>query len=562
MDLSLRTRLAIVLPCMSVALAAGQAAGQQPFPGDTTQFREEAPRITNSTSSLTTRSVVAGGPLLDAPVVRSTYQLGPGDLVDVAIFGEMSMLHLVPVTPEGTLVIPSVGVVRVLGLNLDQAQARVRDRVNTLFRNVDVTLTLSQVRSFKVFVLGDVPSPGVRAASSATRVSEIISSDTVSGSVPQRRNVLLRRSSGDTVLVDLARFAFLGDLSANPTVREGDALLVPPIGETVTVRGRVPFPGEYAYRSGESLAELLQIATGGRFPADAADTIRVSRVRAGGVRQVLSLPAADAIGTRGAAFRLQPLDAVYIPQIANYGVQYVATVRGQVARPGTYPIRPDTTTIQDLVAMAGGFTPRASLVGATLRRDEVGRLRRSGDLRDQRTPGSATDGPGGNAPEDVAPDSVLSPEERQIASITRRSDANVVIVDFERLFAAGGDPYDQLTRPGDLLTIPERQYDVAVLGAVGRPGLVAFEPARSVDQYVNLAGGYSRRADRRDAMVIRAGTGSRVLARDVSRLEPGDRLVVPFRRRRTVLESLQTTQVIVGTISGIAITVATLVALL
>jgi protein involved in polysaccharide export with SLBB domain len=481
------------------------------------------------------------GPLLDAPISRTAYRLGAGDVVHLAVFGEMNMNQALVVSPEGTLVIPDVGVARVLRLNLDQAQARVRGLIYTLYQNVDVTLTLAQVRAFKVFVVGDVSDPGVRTASSATRVSEIIPPRGGEDS-PMRRNVLLRSASGDSSVVDLARFALLGDLNDNPTLNEGDALIVRAVNETVSVTGRVAFPWVFEYRAGETLAELLRLVNGGRgFPPSAADSLRVSRYRPGGSPEIHVLSAADALGPRGQAFRLRPFDAVYVAERANFGVRYVATVQGQVARPGTYPIRPDTTTVRELVAMAGGFTPRASFAGASLRRVR------------------SVAGTGGVVGE-AALDSARSFEERQINAIAGGS-TDIVVIDFQRLFAEGGDPYDQPVRPGDLLNVPEREYDVAVLGAVARPGLVSYAAGRTVHQYVNMAGGYSRRADWKDAVVLRASTNSRLHTREVRHLEPGDRIVVPFKARLTILERVQQTQSVVGILSGAAVTVATMIAL-
>ena len=73
-----------------------------------------------------------GGPLLDTPVSRTAYRLGPGDILSVAVFGDFSHVYNVPVTPEGTVVIPEMGIARVLGMNLDQAQERVRQVVARL----------------------------------------------------------------------------------------------------------------------------------------------------------------------------------------------------------------------------------------------------------------------------------------------------------------------------------------------------------------------------------------------------------------------------------------------
>lgn len=482
----------------------------------------------------------AGGPLLDAPINRSEYRLGPGDLVDVTVFGDVSFQYSVPVTPEGTVVVPSVGVARVLGLTVDAAEDRVRNVVLRLYRNVTVNLTLSQVRSFKVYVLGDVPSPGTRTASAVTRVSEVVPGSARGDTGVVHRNVLLRRASGDSTLVDLARFSLLGDLSANPFLREGDALLVRAVEEFVEVYGRVTFPGKYEYRPGETLAEFLSLVNGGRgFPANAADTIRLSRFAGGQNQQVLPFATADALGATGRALVLRPSDAVFVPEIANFRVQRVATVTGQVVRPGTYPIRPDTTTLRDLVALAGGLTPQASLIGATLRRVVPPQERtRAGAL----------------------PDSALSSTERQISAI-QRQETNLVVINFQALLGEGNRAFDVPVRDGDALDIPERRNEVAVLGAVTQPGLVSYAPGRTVEQYVRLAGWYSRRADFKEAVILRAGTGTQLSAREVRQIDPGDQIVVPFRERRTILQRVQTTQALIGIVSGAAVTIATFIAL-
>lgn len=536
----LLTRITAALaPCL---LLAGAAAAQT---------TPEDPAAPPGTAAQSTRAAVdpvrtvTSGPLLDRPLERARYRLGPGDVVDVAVFGEVELINTVPVTPEGTLVVPGVGVARVLGLNLDEAQARVRELVYRLYRNVDVTLTLARIRSFKVFVVGDLPNPGVRPATSVQRVSEVLPQDNVRGVSKSYRNVLVRRATGDSLSVDLARFTLMGDVDANPVLREGDAVVVRAMQDSIAIYGPVSTPGFFEYRSGETLAEFIALANGGRtLPAGIGDTIRVSRFSPSGERQILAFSLADATGARGRGFPLRPFDAVYITNIANFGVQQVATITGQVRRPGTYPIRPDTTTVRELVALAGGFTPQASLAAATLRRLPVqGGRRRTG--------------------EDVASDSTRSQRERQVANIEGQSaiDETYVVLDFARLYATGEAAYNQTLQPGDSLSVPERRNDVAVLGAVGRPGLVGYSPNRTIQEYVNLAGGFNRRALWRETTVLRANTGARLVAREVTRIEPGDRIVVPFRERRSFLERIQTTQAVVAIISGAALTIASLITL-
>ncbi|HEY0150750.1 MAG TPA: SLBB domain-containing protein [Longimicrobium sp.] len=478
---------------------------------------------------------------LDAPIRRAEYALGPGDVVDVSLFGDVNVTHSLVVTPEGTVVIPSIGVVRVLGLNLDQAQARARAAVLRLYRSVEVSLSLAHVRSFKVYLLGDVANPGMRLASSVTRLSEVLPAPR--GSRTLHRNILVRRAEGDSMRVDMAPFYITGDLRGNPTLRAGDVLVIPVVDETVEAYGRVFYPGSFQFREGESLAEFLDLVNGGAgFPSNAADSVRIARWVTPQQREFTTLSRADALGARGRALILRPTDAIFVAEMANYGRQRRAVVTGQVRYPGTYPVRPDTTTVRELVAMAGGFTAQASLTSATLRRGVAG---------------AEIQGLGG-VPTDLrgAPlDSTARFEEREIQRIRAQGDETNVVVDFQQLFASGQDAYDQTVRGGDVLNVPERRNDVAVLGAVRTPGLVQFTPGQRPEHYIRLAGWYTRRADFRDAVVLRAKLGTPLQAEEVRSLEAGDVIVVPFRQRRTVIERLASVQAVASIVSGLIVTV-------
>jgi len=478
---------------------------------------------------------------LDAPIRRTEYVLGPGDIVDVSMFGDVNATHSLTVTPEGTVVIPAIGVVRVLGLNLDEAQGRARAAVGRLYRSVEVSLSLAYVRSFKVYLLGDVPTPGLRLATSVTRVSEVVPPPRNSRTMP--RNILLRRAGGDSVRLDLAPFYLSGDLAANPMMRAGDVLVMPAVDEVVEVFGRVFYPGPYQYRRGESLADFLTIVNGGAdFPSNAADSIRVTRFVTPQQRQFTTLSRAEAMGARGRSLILRPYDAVFVAEVANFHRQRRAAVTGQVRYPGFYPVRPDTTTVRELVAMAGGFTPEASLTSATLRRAAfIGELQGLGDV-----PVDLRGAPG---------DSTASFEEREIRRIRAQGDETNVVVDFQQLFAGGQNAYDQTVRSGDVLNIPERRNDVAVLGAVRTPGLVQFTPGQRTEHYVRLAGWYTRRADFRDVVVLRARLGTPLQAEEVQSLEAGDVIVVPFRERHTLMERITRTQTIASIVSGLVLTI-------
>ncbi|MBW3572549.1 MAG: SLBB domain-containing protein [Gemmatimonadetes bacterium] len=517
--------LALALLAATAPAAAQQQSGQAT--PDTAAARRQSPAFGER------------GPLLDAPVSRTAYPLGPGDVVDVAIFGDYNEVFSIPVTPEGSLVVPGIGIARVLGLNLDGAEERVQALVNRYYRNSQVRLALSRVRTFKVFVVGDVPQPGTREASAATRVSEVLGGSMATVDGVLRRNVTVRRAGAPDVQVDLLRFRQTGDVASNPTLREGDAVVVPAVDERVEVQGRLHFPGRYEYRPGETLAQLLEVANGGAgFPSNAADTVRLVRFTDAQNRTEHLFSRAQAAGPEGQRFMLQPFDAVYVPEVGNFKRHQTATVAGAVMRPGTYPIRQDTTTVADLVRMAGGFTAEASLVEATLRRAEP---------------------PAGTRTtlENVPPE-LLSEDERRLLQIRAQGDASTVVVDFERLFTAGVPALDVPLRSGDVLTVPAARNQVTVLGAVRTPGILPYRPDRTVSYYVQLAGGYSRRADASDVRILKARQGTPVHWRDVQELEAGDTVIVPFRERRDWLASLQSVQAVIGSVSAIILGVLAL----
>jgi protein involved in polysaccharide export with SLBB domain len=513
-------------------------------PADTTSesVAGEARRA-SSVAGEAQRPSRSDAPLLGAPVQADRYVLGPGDRLDISMFGALNRIVPVDVSPGGELVIPGIGIVSVGGLTITEAERRVRATVLKLYQNVGVHLTLASVRQFKVYVIGDVPSPGVRVASAATRVSEVVpvleAPSIQPGEVEEaylHRNILVRRGAGDSIPVDLVRFQLAGRLDSNPMLREGDVVVVPVVNERVYVYGRVSYPGAFEFRSGESLADLLSVANGGGGLApDASDTIRVSRSTGPLNQEQFSFTRKEAVGPRGKSFVLQPLDAIYVPRNNNREPPQVATVTGQLLRPGAYPIS-SSTTIRDLVAMAGGFLPDASLRTATLRRQ---------------TPSSDSLRLGGlkNMPPDL-----LSSRERRVLLASQQGSEGEVVINFQELFLNGVDVYNQRLQPGDSLIVPKRRDEVTILGAVPRPGLVQFTPGRPPEHFIDLAGGYTGQAGRGDVVVVRANSAVRLDADEVESVGPGDAIIVPYKERRDYLRIFQTTSSVVTTLAGLVLT--------
>jgi polysaccharide biosynthesis/export protein len=503
----------------------GQAAGERGQAEDALRRRD-----------VTADGGAAAGPLLDRTISRTEYLLGPGDRLTLSVFGYRNELFPLTVTPEGTIIIPTIGIVPVGGLNLDAATLRARQRVRRVFPESEVEISLAAVRSFKVFVVGDVPEPGIRTATAVTRVSELVPGESQQGMI--YRNITIRRGA-ETFVVDLDRFRRTGDVADNPFLKEGDVIQVPRIDAIVTVTGEVAYPGRYEFRPGETLADLMRVANAGdRFLARAADTVFLMRFSDNPRGEIQAVAAADAVGSTGQELLLAPFDGLFVPRLANHMHRTTARVEGEVMKPGEYPLQPSITRVRDLVEMAGGFSSEASPGEAILQRH-----------RFQEPAGN--DAGLAAVPLVGLPPELLSRSDRQIMQVLSRADERYLIVDIR----PGSPTLDLPVAAGDVLRVPRRGREVVVLGAVRRPGLVVYTPGQPVEHFIEAVGGYTRQADPGSLAILRAETGARLQRRDIESVEAGDRIVVPFRERSSFLERVQTTQGIISTFSGLVLTI-------
>ena len=128
-------------------------------------------------------------------------------------------------------------------------------------------------------------------------------------------------------------------------------------------------------------------------------------------------------------------------------------------------------------------------------------------------------------------------------------------MDIGSLFAEPETAYALPLLPGDVLYIPEFRNQIAVLGAITEPGIVSYTAGETLEHFVALAGGYTQRADVSEVVVLKARLGNEVHRDDNPILEPGDRIIVPFKEERTFLEQVQATQGILSTLSGLVLTI-------
>jgi protein involved in polysaccharide export with SLBB domain len=461
----------------------------------------------------------------DAPIDPKTYVLGPGDQLVIETLGRASLTFPTTVDPEGNVWLPDFGAIRVAGLTLEDARGKIR---RSFMRGLEVSVRLTRMRAIKVYVAGEVASPGIVETTPATRVSEAV--QVAGGLLPgaSRRNIRLERTGSPPQVADLQRFERTGSWDANPLLQEGDRLFVPPRTLTVSIHAPVPYPGEYEFREGERVSDLVALS-GGFLPTAVRE--RGKLLRFSGPQQSDSI-AIDLAATPGGSgdLELHEGDRLFVPTLGSYHENRRATIVGQIAFPGDYPIVEGVDRVSDLIARAGGFAPGA-------RSNEVLIVRRSGTALDR------------------------DPEFDRLARLSRAemtdteyqsfrsklaSSQSTFLVDLRRDGEKGSDEgrearmdRDVRLQQGDLVIAERQSFVVRVAGEVRKPGLIEFESGRSGDDYVALAGGIGARANRGDVRLTRSSTGQTTLLKDVNVVEPGDLIYVPDKKDKNWLAVLR-----------------------
>jgi len=298
---------------------------------------------------------------MDLPV-GPDYVVGPGDSLSINLWGGISQRLLRTVDREGRLALPEAGALLVSGKSLGEVQDSVQRVLRTQFRDVSADVSLLRLRTVRVYVVGEVSSPGAYDLSSLSTPLNALSAAggvTAAGSLRQlqhyRGNQLVEEVDG----YDLLLHGIRGNLQR---LENGDSLRVPPVGSSVTIDGMVRRPGLYELRGEKNLSEVLELA-GGILPAAALRHIEVQRLEAHEKRSMLSLEigeGSDKEELRAAfeKFTIQDGDEIHIFPIAPYNTQAVY-LEGHVLRPGRYSFH-EGMKLTDLIGSPSDLLPEPS----------------------------------------------------------------------------------------------------------------------------------------------------------------------------------------------------------
>jgi polysaccharide export outer membrane protein len=305
-----------------------------------------------------TRTIVTQ--VLEDELEAADYIVGPGDRLEVNIFGELEDKLEFTVLPEGNVLIPTIGDLKISGLSLKEAKALILAEVKKYYIKAEISVNLIGLRKFRIYLTGEVKNPGTYFVQGSDRLSDILE---ISGGTTPKTTIAARsmaaglsdwaddtkieiRHKDDSVdKIDITRFYRLGDKSSNPNLRGGDIIFAPSIKLTdpyVIIEGNVGNQGVYSFKDNETLITFLRrvCALSKRSNLESIILIR------DGERQKLDILNEQ---EKYKNFTLKNRDKIMIPTI--YDKVYV---RGEVYTPGAFPYLANYYS-KDYIGLAGAL---------------------------------------------------------------------------------------------------------------------------------------------------------------------------------------------------------------
>jgi protein involved in polysaccharide export with SLBB domain len=488
--------------------------------------------------------------------VPPDYRLNPGDELQIGVTGSVESNLQLTIDDDGRVFIPRVGSVAVAGVRYGDLQAALTRRFQEQFRNVTLSVAISRLHGLTVYVTGYAVSPGAYTVSSLSTMADAILAAGGPAAGGSFRIIELRRGGQLVSQLDLYDLLLSGDKSHDAVLQNEDVLNVAPAGPEVAVTGSVNSEAIFEAKPGETLGDMVRYAGGFNSLADPSRVVvqRLADLDKGGSQQLPWDKAVSFPAEGGDIVRILSLGQIARPEERQ---AILATIEGEVDRPGRYYLRPGAT-IGDLLNAAGGLTTGAFVYGADLTRESVQRQQEKSYER------AITELQFAAA---TAPLTALGATDAATAAARQTAVANVV----EELkqqkpdgrfvmpipYAASGLEGDVLLENFDHIYVPPRPKTVGVFGSVYQAASFQYAENTRIGDYLKLAGGARRHvSDTGQIFVVRANGSVVSAAQDhglVGRpAYPGDVIYVPVKTGPSAWEKIEKIATIVGQLGSTA----------
>jgi polysaccharide biosynthesis/export protein len=308
-----------------------------------------------------------GSPSTFAPVtdiqVPNDYAVGPGDTLNVQLYGSEPATYQLTVGRDGRVNFPKLGPVMVSGMTFERARAAIEERVEKQLIGSHVSVTVRDLRSIRVFVLGEAEKPGSYSVSGLSTMTNALF---VSGGVKKigsLRNIQLKRNGRIVGVLDLYDLLLHGDTSHDQLLMPGDVIFIPPVGDTVSVYGAVQRPAIYELR-GEKTAEQMIAIAGGLLPDADGKLVQLERIRPSSRHEMVDI---DLTSNAGRNAHVDNGDKLRVHTIRPT-LENSVVLSGFVFRPGSFEYHPGLR-LSDVLPSFDELRPNADRRYIMIRRE-------------------------------------------------------------------------------------------------------------------------------------------------------------------------------------------------
>ncbi|MDH3511611.1 MAG: SLBB domain-containing protein [Gammaproteobacteria bacterium] len=301
-------------------------------------------------------------PLFAMPVPRD-YVLGPGDSLKVQLYGNENYETVLPVNRDGTINFPKIGPQMVAGLTFGELKDAIEKRIDEQLIGTEAAVSMGELRSIRVFVVGDVKRPGAYTMSSLARITNALFYAGGITEIGSLRQIQMKRAGKLIKTLDLYELLLNGNSRNDAQLRSDDVVLIPPAKKMVGIDGEIKRPAIYELRSENTVAQLIDLA-GGKLPTADSTMVQLMRVNERGSRTIETL---NLLEQEGRQMTLQSGDFVTLLPVLDE-LEDAVFLSGHTTRPGDYEWTPGMTLV-DLIPSDNYLLPKADLGYVMVRRE-------------------------------------------------------------------------------------------------------------------------------------------------------------------------------------------------
>ena len=414
---------------------------------------------------------------INEPNPDSSYTLDIGDVLKIQLIGQKEYIENFPVNGNGSINIPDIGEISVVGLPLLDASKLIKSKITQTYIGVEAFINIYKIRDVNILITGNAKNPGIYTLTGNSNILHALSAAGGIDELGSYRAINLIRNNQVIETLDLYSLIIDGNYYVQKRLRSGDVIFVEPIKNVVTIDGAVKRPAKYEVKNDEFLDKVIKYANGLKTTADISN-ISLERIIDGTQK---TIPILNSVQFK----KIVPVDGDLI-YIREFNFRQ-AKIHGAVKKPGTYTMA-NGETLNDLIKKAGGLNENAYLYGAVY-------LNKEAETINQKA-------------KDILYEEFL---DNLIAASQKRVDGNFDLTPIINLTREikNSEPNGRIVidlvddklanlfpiADKDELYIPEMKNNIYLYGEISSEGSIMYEENKGVEYFINKSGGYKNFAD-------------------------------------------------------------------